>query len=80
MHWICKDMDPEEVERLMTHKKHAARKKIIKKYLIHNYVTRYRDIKDKKEQIVVKNTFNFFKLILPMSLLCSYLSYKALFT
>ena len=35
MHWICKDMDPEEVERLMINKKHAARKKIIKKYLIH---------------------------------------------
>jgi hypothetical protein len=80
MHWICKNMDPEEVERLMTHKKHAARKRIVKKYLISNYLSKYKDIKDKKEMVIVKNTFNCIKLILPMGILCSYLSYKALFT
>jgi hypothetical protein len=80
MHWICRDIDPEEIERLMTHKKHSARKNIIKKYLLRNYFTKCKNIKDKKEMVVIKNTFNFFKLIFPMGLLCSYLSYKALFT
>ena len=80
MHWICREIDPEEITRLMTHKKHTARKNIIKKYLLSNYFRKCKNIKDKKEMVVVKNTYNFFKLILPIGLLCSYLSYKALFT
>lgn len=80
LHWICKSMDPEEVEKLMTNRKHAARKKIVKQYLIRNYLSKYKDIKDKKEMVIVKNTFNFVKLTIPMGMLCSYLSYKALFT
>jgi len=73
-------MDLESVEKLMTHKKHSERKKIIKKYLIKSYINKFKDIQNKKDYLLIKNTYNLCKLILPLSALFSFLSYKYFFT
>lgn len=80
MHSICRDIDPEDVQKLMTDKKHKARKKIIKKYLVQSYINQFKDMSNKREYLLVKNTYNLCKLVLPLSLLFSLLSYKYFFT
>jgi hypothetical protein len=80
MHFVCRDIDPENIEKLMTHKKHSARKKIIKQYLFQCYRNKYTNITDKKELMMVKNSYNFVKLVCPISLIISYMSYRVFFT
>ena len=80
LHSICRDIDPEEIQRLMTHKKHNARKKIIKRYLIQSYLNKFKVLQNKREFMLVKNTYNLCKLIFPFSLLFGFFSYKYFFT
>jgi hypothetical protein len=80
LHSICRKMDQDEVQKLMTGKKHSARKKLIKKYLIKCYTSNFKDLQNKREFLLVKNTYNLCKLVLPVSLLFSFFSYKYFFT
>jgi hypothetical protein len=80
LHSICREVDPDEIQKLMTHKKHNARKRIIKKYLINSYFNNFKDLPNKREYLLVKNTYNLCKLVLPMSLLFGFFSYKYFFT
>ncbi len=80
LHSICREMDPDKISKLMTHKKHKARKKLIQKYLIKCYTNNFENIKTKKDSLIIKNTYNFCKLIFPLSVLFSVFSYKYFFT
>jgi hypothetical protein len=80
LHSVCREVDPDQIQKLMTNKKHKARIGIIKKYLIKCYFNNFKDFPNKKEYLLVKNTYNFCKLVLPMSMLFGYFSYKYFFT
>jgi hypothetical protein len=80
LHSLCREIDPDEVSKLMTHKKHKARKKLIKNFLIKTYRNNFQNIKNKKELLIIKNTYNMCKIIFPFCLLFSLFSYKYFFT
>ena len=77
---ILREIDPDEVSKLMTHKKRNVRKELIKKFLIKSYFNNYKGIENKRELMVVKNLINFVKFLLPFFFLFNFLSYKALLT
>jgi hypothetical protein len=64
----------------MTNKKHKARQKIIKSYLFKSYRNNFKNIANKNDYLIVKNSYNFCKLVLPVSALFSVFSYKYFFT
>lgn len=80
MHSICRELDPENIEKLMTNKKHKARQKLIKNYLFKCYKNNFTNIPNKNDYLIVKNSYNFCKLVLPVSALFSFFSYKYFFT
>lgn len=80
MNSTCREIDPEYIQRLMTHKKHKERKKLIRKFLFNNYFNNYRQIQDIKEKFIIKNSYNFCKVLLPISIGLSFVIYKIFFT
>lgn len=77
---IFREIDPEVIQKQESNKKHFLRKKLIVKYLIHSYYTGFKEIEDKKQQIMVKNTYSMLKFNLFISLIFNYVLYKLLFS
>jgi hypothetical protein len=80
LHSLCRELDPDEVSKLMTNKKHKARKKIIKYFLIKTYWNKFENIQNKKELLILKNTYSMCKIIFPFCIMFSFFSYKYFFT
>ena len=77
---IYKDIDPEFIQKQESHFKHKYRKNIICKYLFKCYFSNFKNIEDKKNILMIKNTYSMLKFNLFLSLFFNFLSYKILFS
>lgn len=81
LHYFCRNLDPEEVEKLPTAQKHKARKKIIGGFLFKGMLNGIKNITtDKYEYALVKNIFYLGTGAALFSLFISIFFYRYFFT
>ena len=77
---IYKDIDPDYIQKLESYQKHKFRKRIIFKYLFNCYFSNFKNIDDKKNLIMIKNTYSMLKFNLFLSTFFNFFLYKILFS
>lgn len=77
---VFREIDPEDVERLMSHNKDKKRKQYIRNFLLNSYYNNYSNLENSKDIFLIKNSFKFFKLAIIFGLVVGYLSHEFFFT